>query len=130
EARCRSPRAAARAAAGRRRGVLRAVGREPPAGVGTPATALSRQGPHPPGERPLRLRDVCRLRGVFPRVEMEGFQLLSMVGRVLPRSRLLDALRRCDAWLLPRAPALQRWCRYVVLTVVLTCTGACRGKRS
>src|SRR5262249_32303939 len=72
---------------------------------------------HTPGERPLRLRDVRRLQRVFPRVEMQGFQLLSMVGRVLPRGPLVDLLPRCDGWLLPRVPALQRWCRYMVLTL-------------
>src|SRR5262249_23398244 len=70
-----------------------------------------------PDERPLRLRDVRRLRGVFPPLEMEGFQLVSMAGRVLPRGRLLDTLRRWDGWLLPRVPARERWCRYLVLTL-------------
>src|SRR5262249_21826233 len=70
-----------------------------------------------PGERPLRLRDVRRLRGVFPRVEMQGFQLLSMAGRVLPWGWLLGLLRRWDAWCCLRVPGLQRWCRYMVLTL-------------
>jgi SAM-dependent methyltransferase len=72
---------------------------------------------HTPDERPLRRRDLRRLRRVFPVVEMRGFQLLSMAGRVLPRGRLLSLLRRGDDWLLPRLPALQRFCRYVVLAL-------------
>jgi SAM-dependent methyltransferase len=68
-----------------------------------------------PDERPLRRRQVSLLRGVFPVVEVRGYQLLSMARRVLRPGRLVERLDRCDAWLLARVPALQTWCRYVVL---------------
>jgi SAM-dependent methyltransferase len=68
-------------------------------------------------ERPLRRADLRPLRDAFPRLEVEGFQLLSMARRVLPRGRLVAALDRCDRRLLLGAPALQRLCRYVVLVL-------------
>ena len=48
---------------------------------------------------------------------MQGFQLLSMVRRVLRRGWLTDGLERCDARLLAAFPPLQRFCRYAVLTL-------------
>jgi SAM-dependent methyltransferase len=68
-------------------------------------------------EEPLRLRQVRALGHIFPAVELCGYQLLSMVRRVLPAGRLTRGLERCDAELLRRLPALQRFCRYVVLTL-------------
>ncbi len=68
-------------------------------------------------EQPLRRRHVETLRGVFPGLEIRGFQLLSMVRRVLPRGPLAAGLARCDRHLLARIPALERYCRYVVLTM-------------
>jgi SAM-dependent methyltransferase len=70
-----------------------------------------------PDERPLRQRDIHHLRQVFPIVEVRGFQLLSMVRRVCGHGRLVTALDRLDAWLLDGVPALQRFCRYVVVSV-------------
>jgi SAM-dependent methyltransferase len=70
-----------------------------------------------PDEEPLRLRQVRRLRRMFPCVEVRGYQLLSMARRVLPPGRLVARLERCDAELLGRLPGLQRFCRYVVLTL-------------
>jgi SAM-dependent methyltransferase len=70
-----------------------------------------------PDERPLRQRDIRHLRQVFPIVEVRGFQLLSMVRRVCRHGRLVTALDRLDAWLLDGVPALQRFCRYVVVSV-------------
>jgi len=67
-------------------------------------------------EEPLRRRQVERLRTVFPQLKMQGFQLLSMLRRV-QRGRLVDGLERCDQLLLERVPGLQRFCRYVVLTL-------------
>jgi SAM-dependent methyltransferase len=68
-------------------------------------------------EEPLRLADIRCLWQIFPRVEMRGFQLLSMARRVLRPGRLLRWLEKSDRLLLARAPALQRYCRYVVLTL-------------
>ena len=53
----------------------------------------------------------------FPRLDVQGFQLVSMVRRVVRARRLTAALDWCDAMLLTRVPALQRFCRYVVLTL-------------
>jgi SAM-dependent methyltransferase len=70
-----------------------------------------------PDEQPLRLRQLPLLRESFPRLEVEGFQLLSMMRRVLRPGRLVAGLEWCDARLLRRVPALRRFCRYVVLTL-------------
>ena len=69
-----------------------------------------------PDEEPLRLRQLPLLRESFPGLEVEGFQLLSMVRRVLRPGRLVAGLEWCDARLLRRVPSLKRFCRYVVLT--------------
>jgi SAM-dependent methyltransferase len=70
-----------------------------------------------PDEEPLRMSHVRQLRQVFPTVEVRGYQLLSMVRRVLRPGRVVAGLDRCDAVLLERVPGLQRYCRYVVLTL-------------
>ena len=70
-----------------------------------------------PTELPLRQQDLTLLRANFASVEVRGFQLLSMVRRVLDRNRLLAVLEWCDDWFLRRVPRLQRLCRYVVLTM-------------
>jgi ubiquinone/menaquinone biosynthesis C-methylase UbiE len=70
-----------------------------------------------PDEQPLRHRHVQLLRRIFPRVEVRGYQLLSMARRVLHRRRLIAGLDWCDAMLLSRVPALERYCRYFVLTL-------------
>jgi SAM-dependent methyltransferase len=68
-------------------------------------------------EEPLRRRQVRTLEHIFPAVELSGYQLLSMLRRVVRPGRLTAGLERCDAVLLRRLPALQRFCRYVVLTL-------------
>ncbi len=70
-----------------------------------------------PDEEPLRLSQVRVLKYIFPHVELCGYQLLSMLRRVLPAGRLTRGLERGDAVLLRRLPGLQRFCRYVVLTL-------------
>jgi hypothetical protein len=56
----------------------------------------------------------------------EGYQFFSMVGRLLPRPGsarkgvggglgVLRALERVDRFCLSRLPALQGWCRYMVI---------------
>jgi SAM-dependent methyltransferase len=81
-----------------------------------------RRAPYPgkdrtPDERPLRLSQVRQLERIFPSVEVEGWQLLSMVRRVLGDRGLTRCLGRCDRLLLACVPALQRFCRYAVLTL-------------
>lgn len=70
-----------------------------------------------PDEQPLRRRDLRVLREVFPSLQIEGFQLLSMARRVLRSGHILSGLEWCDARLLRLAPSLSRFCRYVVLTL-------------
>lgn len=70
-----------------------------------------------PDEQPLRRRHVHILKQVFPRVEVRGYQLLSMARRVLRWRRLVAALDVWDAMLLARVPALEQFCRYAVLTL-------------
>ncbi len=68
-------------------------------------------------EQPLRAEGVAALREVFPDLEIDGYQLLGMVRRVVrwgPLTRWLDGV---DAALLPRLTFLGRFCRYVVLTL-------------
>jgi SAM-dependent methyltransferase len=66
-------------------------------------------------EEPLGRRHLRALRRSFPRMTVEGYQLLAMLRRVLPGRP--DWLERSDAWLFQRWPALRRYCRYVVLTL-------------
>jgi SAM-dependent methyltransferase len=90
---------------------------------GNPLLAFARRLlPYPgkqrtPDEEPLRRRQVTLLRDVFPDLHVEGFQLVSMLRRVLPSGRMVTALDRCDAFLLRRVRGLQHFCRYVVLTL-------------
>lgn len=68
-------------------------------------------------ERPLTKRQLDVLENVFPSIEVRGFQLFSMARRVLRHSKLIAGLDWCDDLLLRRVPQLQRYCRYVVITV-------------
>jgi SAM-dependent methyltransferase len=70
-----------------------------------------------PDEQPLRRRQLGTLREVFPALEIQGYQLFSMVRRVLRSGRLIAGLDWWDARLLRLAPSLSHWCRYVVLTM-------------
>ena len=72
---------------------------------------------HTPDERPLRRRHLPILREVFPRMEVESHQLLSMARRVLRPGKLTAGLEWCDARLLRIAPVLGRFCRYIVLSL-------------
>jgi 2-polyprenyl-3-methyl-5-hydroxy-6-metoxy-1,4-benzoquinol methylase len=68
-------------------------------------------------ERPLRAAGLTVLRAVFPEMEVQGHQLLSMARRVLGEGALSRTLAWCDRRLLRGVPALGRFCRYVVLTL-------------
>ena len=81
---------------------------------------------HTPDEEPLRSESLNVLRRRFPAMTTEGHQLLSMVGRLLPRSAsgrtririgpgILQSLQRVDRFCLSRMPVLQGWCRYMVI---------------
>jgi SAM-dependent methyltransferase len=66
-------------------------------------------------ERPLRAADLGALREHFPNLSLRGFQLLGMVRRVC--WPLGPAADRIDRVLLGTVPILQKWSRYVVLTM-------------
>lgn len=68
-------------------------------------------------ETPLGPSHLKQLRRGFARVEVEGFQLLSMLGRFLGRTTLSEWLERWDRRLLRTLPQLQYFCRYGVVTL-------------
>jgi SAM-dependent methyltransferase len=72
---------------------------------------------HTVDEEPLLCRHLDELQRFFPALEVTGHQLLSMASRVFGAGPLSATLGRCDAMLLRRWPHLQRYCRYVVLTM-------------
>lgn len=88
-----------------------------------PLLALARRHLPYPGkqrtadEEPLRSHQLMPLRDVFGDVQLESYQLLSMIRRLRRGGARLAPLERADAWLLPRLPFLRRLCRYVVLTL-------------
>lgn len=90
---------------------------------GNPLLEFARRSlPYPgkhrtPDEVPLRPRDLGPLRECFPDLQVEGHQLLGMVGRVVPGLRRWSGLHRLDRALIRRVPGLGNWCRYVVLTM-------------
>jgi SAM-dependent methyltransferase len=71
---------------------------------------------HTADEKPLGPTQIRQIEAVFGQVEVEGYQLLAMLRRVLPRPALGHALCRGDERLLGRFPGLRRYCRYVVIT--------------
>jgi SAM-dependent methyltransferase len=70
-----------------------------------------------PEEKPLTPNDVAVLKRVFPSVEMTGYQIFSMVARVIGQGILVKALARADDLLLRQFPDYRHWCRYMVLTL-------------
>ncbi len=70
-----------------------------------------------PDERPLCRGDVQVLAAIFPHVQQQGFQFLSMVRRAVGSRGLIGWLDRCDARLLACWPSLQHFCRYMLLTL-------------
>jgi len=89
---------------------------------GNPVLSFARRRvPYPgkartPDEMPLRAADLGPLREHFPELEVRGFQLLGMVRRVVRRGVIARAADALDRPLLRCVPALENWCRYVVLT--------------
>jgi SAM-dependent methyltransferase len=83
----------------------------------------ARQRLHYPGkqrtadETPLRPCDLVTIRERFPLMQVQGFQLLSMLGRAVKQPRLVGSLAWCDRQLLSKWPGWQQYCRYVVVTV-------------
>jgi hypothetical protein len=88
---------------------------------GNPLARLARRWLPYPGkghtadEEPLGLRHVRQLAEVFGNVEVEGYQVLGGLRRVVPGWR--TALDRLDGGLMRLLPGLQRFGRYVVIRV-------------
>src|SRR5262249_21380266 len=72
---------------------------------------------HTADEQPLRWRHIHQLQSVFAHVDLRGFQLLSMLRRVVRQRHFTRGLETLDRRLLARFPGLNRFCRYVVLTL-------------
>ena len=68
-----------------------------------------------PEETPLTQIDIELLRGIFPRVDITGYQLFSMVRRVLRQGFVVKPLAALDRQILAKLPISKRWCRYVVV---------------
>lgn len=71
---------------------------------------------HTPDEDPLQQPDVDLLNRHFT-VEMESYQLFSMIQRKWGRGRWLKPLETFDHLLFRFVPLLRSFCRYVVLTL-------------
>lgn len=69
------------------------------------------------GEMPWRPSDLRQLCTVFPDLQARGYQLLSMLGRLVRQGRVVSMLGWCDDILLGQLPSWQRYCRYVVVTL-------------
>jgi SAM-dependent methyltransferase len=70
-----------------------------------------------PDEQPLQASVLTALRRLFSSVDVQGYQLLSMAGRMVGRTRWVAGLDWSDRMLLVRVPGLQQFCRYLVLTL-------------
>jgi len=68
-------------------------------------------------ESPLRAEHVRVLETIFPRVHSRGFQLLAMARRLIGSGRVSEGLDRCDRSLFAHFPRLQRYCRYILITL-------------
>ncbi len=66
-------------------------------------------------ETPLQSQNLTQLRQHFPDMSATGYQLVSMLSRVVRAPAVKQALARCDDWILQAAPRWQRYCRYVVI---------------
>ncbi|HLW68233.1 MAG TPA: class I SAM-dependent methyltransferase, partial [Gemmataceae bacterium] len=90
---------------------------------GNPLLAWGRRRlPYPgkgrtPDEEPLCESDLSKLHENFPKIELHGFQLFSMLRRISGKNLLVTGLENLDDWLLRRMPGLARWCRYIMLVL-------------
>ena len=71
----------------------------------------------PKSEEPLTPQQLAALKAIFASVNVRGQQLLAMAHRFAPAKLLRAYLDRCDAAILQRLPALEHFCRYIVLTL-------------
>jgi SAM-dependent methyltransferase len=90
---------------------------------GNPLLRLARNHLPYPGkertrdEKPLGSSHLRQLRKFFASVGVQGFQLVSMVGRLLGPGLVRNRLAEWDQKLLHCLPGLSRYCRYVVVTL-------------
>ena len=70
---------------------------------------------HTVDEKPLCFRDLKPLRDMFPIVDVRGYQLLSMIRRVISSPPIISFLETVDKFTLRMIPGMWRWCRYVVI---------------
>jgi len=69
----------------------------------------------PGGDKPVNYEEIQAWGAGFSELRYQEIQLLSMLERGLGFGKKLPRLRRVDAMLLERVPALRRYCRYVVM---------------
>ncbi|GIW81825.1 MAG: hypothetical protein KatS3mg105_3632 [Gemmatales bacterium] len=68
-------------------------------------------------EKPLGRPELLAFEKVFSHIEVQGFQLLAMLRRLMPGGLPIPFLEACDNFLLHAFPAMQRLCRYVVIVL-------------
>ncbi len=68
-------------------------------------------------EKPLRSIHIETLKRIFPQVDVTGYQLLSMIRRGIPIRPLIQVLESVDKELVSLCPRLEKFCRYVVITL-------------
>jgi SAM-dependent methyltransferase len=72
-----------------------------------------------PDERPLRPKNLDVIREYFPRMQIRGYQLFGTLRRAFRRESPAGGwLDRCDARLLRHWPALEKFARYVVISLL------------
>jgi 2-polyprenyl-3-methyl-5-hydroxy-6-metoxy-1,4-benzoquinol methylase len=69
-------------------------------------------------ERPIVTTDLETLSEIFGNVTVQGYQFLTALGKLVHSRRLCRVLEVIDLLVLGRAPFLQKYCRYVVITLV------------
>lgn len=70
---------------------------------------------HSADERPLTREQIAHVGAYFRAWRCREFYLFSMITRVLGDETSAGWLWSFDEWLLARAPALRRWCRYILV---------------
>jgi ubiquinone/menaquinone biosynthesis C-methylase UbiE len=70
-------------------------------------------------DHPLRLSDIHAFGRHFAKYSWQGFDLISMIARTVPKgSKLVPTLERADELLLNKLPFMQRYARFAVTCVV------------
>ncbi|VTR99982.1 class I SAM-dependent methyltransferase [Tuwongella immobilis] len=91
---------------------------------GNPLLRLARRRLPYPGkhrtadEAPLMPADLPKLRAIFPKLSVQGYQLFGMLRRLRLPGGIARGLDRIDRGLLKIAPKCGHWGRYIVVTLV------------